>query len=333
MSKESIFHKLVRGENAFTQLLCNMMKRDEGFRARFLESLGEHLTGQVAATHLRAQVHLEGCGQADILIRSPQLTMIIEVKTEDQRGLTERQDLLDRPNSYRSWLEEKKANGSEAWLVFLVPTSWKYRDEKQVEIAAYKQRFGAKGIQVEQIFWDRVLHLIEHIVHMKDAPLLEEFRLLLEQRYGPIGFGKEEIKKMLEQSFPLATMLKLVALVNNLGEDAVKKSVKLDITKEEIGWYFKKPGEEKACWLYVGCWLDFWEDQHQPLCFGISDVSPAVQKAFVASLKEVYGQDPIRCGDYQMGFVPEQDLESPDASKVISPKINRIWSSMTQAAP
>lgn len=332
MSNESIFNKLVRGENAHTQLLCNLLKRENVFREALLENLSPHLANFVQAAHLKTQVHLAGCGQADILIRSPQLTIIIEVKTEVHRSLTEKQQLLDHPASYLRWLEREKAKGSEAWLVFLVPASWKHREQKEDEITAYQKRFGSKGIQVRQVFWEDISRLIKKPVDKNEISLLEEFRLLLEQRFGPIGFTEEEANTMFQDIFPMSTMLELIALVNKLGEDNVSKSIKLDITKNEIGWYFKKGGKSKACWLYLGCWLDFWEDTHRPICFGVSDVSPAVQKAFVASLKKVYGQEPVPCGDYLLGWIPEEDLKGSDAPRVISPKINRIWESMCAAA-
>src|SRR5579863_4468567 len=146
MPKESIFHKLIKNENSYSQLLCNMMRREGDFRGDFLDQFSKHLKERVKASDIRTQVRLPKCGQADILIRSDKLCMIVEVKTESHRGVTDRQGLLDNPQSYQAWLEEQKAAGSEAWLVFLVPETWKNLPEKEQEIDDYKRRGREKGV-------------------------------------------------------------------------------------------------------------------------------------------------------------------------------------------
>jgi hypothetical protein len=332
MSEESIFHKLIKGENAYTQLLRNVMVRDDGFRGGLLDLFDERLKDWVNPGHVRTQVPLPRCGQADILIRSPRLSMIVEAKTETHRTVTDKQRLLDNPASYQSWLEMEKANGSEAWLVFLVPASWKYRDDKEDEITAYKKRFNQRGILTKQIFWEDLLPLLIKSANQKELSLVHEFRLVLEERFGPVRFDREEAAAVFSDNFPVSTMLKLIAVIDKIGQENIRKPSKLDITKEEFGWYFTKRGEETSCWLYFGCWLDFWNDNHHPICFGVSDVSPAIKKQFVSSLKEIYKQDPIQCGDYLMGYIPEEDLAKSSAVEEISPKIKRLWKSMSEVA-
>jgi hypothetical protein len=341
MPKESIFHKLVKSENSYTQLLCNMMKRDGDFRGDFLDQFGSRIKEMVDPSDIRTQVRLPKCGQADILIQSPQqspkLNMIVEVKTESRRGMTDKQRLLDNPASYQRWLEKQKVAGSEAWLVFLVPESWKYRPEKEQEIEGYKRRGQEKGFNVRLVLWEEdVLKLLPANKKQSEISLPEEFRLLLEERFGPIGFDGEETMSMFNEMFPLRTVLKLNTLIDKVGGIRKKSgslSSKPEISKDEFCLYFEKKGQKKECWLYFGCWLDFWKDNHYPICFGVQNVSPDVREAFTKSLKQVYEQDAILFEEnWLMGWIPKEDLNKSNAFAKISPKLQRIWKSMSDAA-
>jgi hypothetical protein len=331
MSKESIFHKLIKNENSYTQLLSNILMRNGGFRGDFLDLFDKHLKERVEPTNIRTQVALPQCGQVDILIRSPGLCIIVEVKTELGRAVTEKQRLLDNPASYQLWLERQKAAGSEAWLIFLVPASWKYRPETEKEIQGYRRRGLEKGVRVDQVLWEELLPLLLENTKESEFSLLLEFRLFLEERFGPIGFDKKETMSMFNDKFPVPTVLKLITLIDKVRQEVAKNS-KIDISKDEIGSYFTKEGKEETCRLYFGCWLQFWENNHHPICFGASDVSHDVKEAFVKSLKRVYKQDPIPCGDYLMGWIPEEDLNKSNAFEEISPKLKTIWKSMLDAA-
>jgi hypothetical protein len=336
MPKESIFHKLIKSENSYSQLLCNMMKRDRGLRDAFLGLVSERLKGRVNPPDISTQVRLPNGGQADILIRSDKLCMIVEVKTESHRGVTDRQELRDNPQSYLALLEEQEAAGSEAWLVFLVPESWENRPGKEQEIKDYKRRVEKNGVEVRQVFWENVLPPLPANNKQSEISLPQEFRLLLEERFGPIGFDKEETMSMFNEGFPLRTVLKLYTLINKVGEmrkELGLKSPKLEISKDEFCLYFEKKGQERTCWLYFGCWLDFWEENHHPICFGVERVSPDVREAFTKSLKQVYKQDAIQFdGDWLVGWIPEEDLSKSNAFEEISPKLKGIWKSMSDAA-
>jgi hypothetical protein len=333
MPTESIFHKLIRSENSYTQLLCNMLKRDGDFRGDFLDQFAHHLKELVNPSDICTQVRLPKCGQPDILIQSRNLSMIIEVKTESRRGMTEKQKLLDNPASYQSWLERVAAGRSEAWLVFLVPASWEHRPEKEQEIKRYQRRGREKGVNVPNLaFWEDALQRLPANRKQSEVFLPEEFRLLLEERFGPIGFDKEETMSMFNENFPLRCALKLNTLIDKLRKESELPSSKLEISKDEFCFYFEKKGQEKTCWLYFGCWLEFWEVNHHPICFGVQNVSLAVREAFRRSLKREYKQDAILLDDnWLMGWIPEKDLNTSDAVEQISPKIRRIWQSMSNA--
>jgi hypothetical protein len=56
MPHESIFHKLVKNENSYTQLLRNLMVRNDVFRTEFLSLFfGEQKANHVLAAHIHSQ--------------------------------------------------------------------------------------------------------------------------------------------------------------------------------------------------------------------------------------------------------------------------------------
>lgn len=330
MPQESIFHKLIKSENSYTQLLCNIMKRDREFRRVFLDRFDNQLNALVNASDIRAQVGLHGCGQADILIQSDRLCMVIEIKTESHRDVTGKQRLLDNPATYQGWLRKQKSSGREAWLVFIVPASWKRRIELTREIEDYRRRCSGQGVNVpDLLFWEDIVGLL---TGRRQAPLGQEVRLLLEERFGPIAFDKKETASMFSTKLPIQTLLKMNTLIEKLRKESGLPSGKLEIYKGGFGFYLKKKGEEETCWLYFGSWLEFWEDNHYPICFGVEHVPHKVREAFRRSLKQVYKQDATPFGDYLMGVVPEQDLREPNAFEAIVPKLRKIWLSMSEAA-
>jgi hypothetical protein len=165
-----------------------------------------------------------------------------------------------------------------------------------------------------------------------------EYLLLLEERFGPIGFDEEETTSMFKENFPLGTVLKLTALIDKIRNESELPASDLEIYKDGFGFYFQQKGQEKTCWLYLGCWLAFWENNHRdnshhPICFGVEDVSRDVREAFERSLKRVYSQNAIPFEEnWLLGWIPAKDLNKLNAFEEISPKLRKIWNSMCDAA-
>jgi hypothetical protein len=325
MPQESIFHKLIKNENSYTQLLCNMLRRDGKFRDDFFSLIGVPIS-PMNASRIQTQKGLEGHGQADILIESSNIYIIVEVKTESLRRMTDNQ-LLSTPKGYLRWLERKLADSAEGWLIYLVPANWELLEDKKDEILVYQRDVGNTGVHVSVILWEDVISLMPESKQSRGFSVLEEFRSLLCERFGPITFDDKEVELMLSESFPVGMFLKLNALIDAVRLDLNPKS-KLDIHKDEFGFYLQK---SSTCELYFGCWLDFWENTSCPLCFGIQYASAEVRDAFVRSLRSVYEQDAVFQGDWMMGRIPGQDIGSPLAVKLISSKLKLIWHSMSEA--
>jgi hypothetical protein len=323
MAFESIFHKLIKNENSYTQLLCNVLKRDEAFRGKFLTLMGVGRPESVKPPHIESQTRLGDCGQADIRISGPDLCMVIEVKTECFRPLEDSQqpDRLDR--SYAAWLQANAKPGAVKKLAYLVPANWEHRDDLGKRIADLLQPPNDRSIIR---LWEEVASLIPKQTDAAAFSIIDDFRLLLDERFGPTTFEKEEVERMYNQDFPIGIMLKLVKLIDELRFEFGAK--KLDIQKDELGFYPKVGGAQKGI-FYVGCWPPIWEQTKNPLCFGIYKADLAQRKAFAKELKLVYQQEPISEGDYQVGFIPNQDLERPDAASHISKRIRKIFSAIS----
>ena len=323
---ESIFHNIVRYETAYTRLLCNMLKRDAEFRSAFLTLCGLD-TELVVPENIKAEKGLVGgCGQADILIRTDRLRMIVEIKTEAHRGTQSTQE-LGEGKTYLAWLRTQ-ADTTHRQLVFLVPSDWKHRPSVEKKLAEYMNSADSNGVDVKLLVWAQMLPIL------KKSPnnLAEEFRLLIDERFGPIGFEQDERQLMFNGEFPLETTVKLVKLIDDIRQKSGIPFGELEIAKTEMGFYFSKKGKENSCWLYLGCWPDFWKQCClSPICFGVSSVATNVRDAFAKALKKVYGQEPRKFDDYLMGYIPEEDLDTDDALEVIKPKLQQIWTAMSAA--
>jgi hypothetical protein len=319
-----------------------MMKRDGKFRDAFLMKIGAHLEKRVEASDIHTQVRLTVHGQADILIEPDgphRLCMIVEVKTESYRGMTGKQHLLDHPASYQRWLEQKMATGSEAWLVFLIPASWNHRREVKQEIEGYKQRYKTKAVRVGEILWEDVWQLLLNNETKNEISLAYEFRLVLEERFGPIGFDEQETMLMFKDDFPMKEFLKLNAVLDGIGEKArkassIKKSekkkrlpkhVSLEIEKDAAG--FCLPNSN----LWIGYWLPFWNAGNPfPICFGVEDVTSKLADRFKKAFYDEYKEEAKPFGGYTMGWVPKDDFEDANAIEKIWPKLERIWDAVAK---
>ncbi len=97
MHSQSIFHKIVRDENDYTQLLCNLMIRVDEFRCQVLKLfLPMELAVKVPANAIQTQINIrdETClGRPDVEILWGEIRIFVEVKIHAWTGITEKQDV------------------------------------------------------------------------------------------------------------------------------------------------------------------------------------------------------------------------------------------------
>jgi hypothetical protein len=243
--------------------------------------------------------------------------------------LEETQKFLGKPKSYQCWLERENAKGREPWLVYLVPGNWACRSENEKIIKEYEGNAGQQSINVCQIYWENVLQILSVNDSRTRSPFVNEFRLILTKRFGPINFNSMEIKHMFKPDFPMETVVKLNAVLEGLrarfGNDLKPVSVIY-----EFGFYLKNGKRE----MFVGSWREFWNAGHYyPICFGIQDEDPRVKEAFSMAFREEYREDPIPFDDdgahWTMGWIPQEYFNrfetAAGAINEIWPKLAYIW--------
>jgi hypothetical protein len=359
MTQQSIFHNIVSRETAYTQLLCNLLKRDSTFCSAFLKGCGVEDSLAVDPADIAAERRLDHrSGQADILIEAPNLCMIIEIKTELHRGkqstqetpeIDEIDEINDNDENYLGWLRRRKKSSPSTMtrLVFLIPSQWVHRTGVEEQIEKYEKSLVRDAVPVKVLLWPQLLKI------SKDSPnkLVEEFRLLIADRFGPIGFETEETQLMCNSDFPIETIVKLISLIEQIrlvfhpsSRKKLKPASKLYIEKGEFGFYLTNATNNK-CSLFFGLWPDLWKDPDfwrkssenaSPICFGVetSEVSADVRKAFQRSLKSIYKQTPFPFGGYELGYIPQKDFDEnkDDALETLKHKLEKLWDEMSQAA-
>lgn len=333
MAKETIFHKLVKNENSYTQLLRNLMVRDDVFRTEFLSLLfGEQKANHVLAAHVHSQYKLENGGQPDILVLTSSSCLIIEIKTENLTGRTPKQalsssDSEDDPVTYLHYLQSKSLMGFDTTLVFLLPPAWKHWRDLEDEITQLALDGAKKSVAVKQFSWTEVLSHFRRTDKIGGDAFVKEFLDLVAERFGATGFSKEEIDSMTYDTITLATALKINSLVAETRAKAleVTDATPLQITRDEFGFFFKKNNK----WvLYFGCWPSGGDESPHALCFGVDDPTTEVRKAFIRSCEDVYGQVAMERDKWIVGWVPNEDLETSDATRTVWAKLEQVWNAV-----
>jgi hypothetical protein len=332
---ESIFHKLVKHEPSYTQLLCNILRRDEKFRKDFFGMKGISQTAPVKPEQIHVEKHLGEHGRADIWIRSTHLRMIVEIKTNLGRRLEESQLLVDdgKRKSYLDLLKKEAEEADVARIVYLAPRKWFYWDETDELIRVFNRRTDC-SVRASLISWEEVTRLIpEPDQASPTISLAGDFRLLLSERFGPTTLTLEEVKIMLGSDFSVEIVLKLISLIHDISFELASKkksAMQVEIGSWGYGFYVRTSKKQNSI-LYIGCWLQIWKITGSPVCFAMEGASEEERSAFARSLFSVYGQAPVPNEDgWIVGFVPEQDISGSEAVGSISGKIRKVFDSISQ---
>jgi len=314
---ESIFDDLVYDENSMTLLLRNMMRHFTFLKLFLSAFLSDADALRIASSDIHTQVRLGDFGQPDMLIRTGELCALIEVKFAEGRGCTDNQ-----PTSYFAYLQTLAAV-PKRWLVFLVPKDSICHEEIRRDLEEGRARYG--DIQVKVVDWENVLGILNRIDPKVRDPLVEQFRKLLDARFGPVAFSMEESRMLVSDDFAKAytTLRKLEDVVDGIREKAqaaprygsVSPSVRAD-KSEEYGIYFRN-GQGRD-YVFFGFWLDYFKQENLPLCICIQDKSkdgmPQLETAFFRKFK---GRT-TRCKDWDVSGIPQNLMESENP-------VEEIW--------
>jgi hypothetical protein len=295
------------------------MIHSDDFRRRVLGVLlpgeKEKWDSQIVPT-IETQVDLSGYGRADILITA-ELCTVVEVKLSLSCGLTRNQDSAaceeDELNGYLGW-RRKEANRR---LVFLVPRRW---------IHAEKLRQKSMNL----VYWEDVLRSIET---SDSDPFVNEFRKLLDDRFGTIKFLGEEIDMLQSKDFPAA--FHTVRKVQYVIEEIADKKLKEENYKfrwecdRDYGIYCTQNGKDV---LWFGMW-DKLLQEHGALSFGVYDKwNPKVREAFSACCTQDRVEEIDGDGKWTVSWIPNEFLKSSDPVEEVWKALKPILDAVCEAS-
>lgn len=311
-SRDSVFFKLAKDENSFTELLCNLLMLRDEFRAQVLPLLLPEIPhAKFSGVEIYTQGNFE-CNKPDLVIQKQDLLAFIESKINPRRELTPRQDIGssedEGPKCYLDFLDERR--GKDAVLVYLVPGDWKDMGELKSRLAAARKthRYVKTGICT----WEDILQAIEN----NTDQIVNEFRVALRRQLGLINMTPEERRMFASKDFSISftTLRKLEKLVDEvakplgLGNGAKNRAE----TEEEYGVYAKTRSKE---FLFFGLWNI---EGRVNLCYAIS---AETDNAALSAFGKFFGPENVRAvgtdGKWTIFPIPVEVLES-DLTKAIS---------------
>ncbi|MGH9717978.1 MAG: hypothetical protein ACRD4R_14805 [Candidatus Acidiferrales bacterium] len=314
---ESIFDGLVSDENSMTLLLRNMM-RYPAFLEPFLSTfLSEADASRITDSDVHTQERLRDFGQPDMLIRTGELCALIEVKFTEGRGCT-----ANQPKGYLAYLQ-KLTSVPKRWLVFLVPKDSICHEEIRRDLEQGRAHYG--NIQTKVVDWENILGILNRIDPKVRDPLVEQFRKLLDGRFGPVAFSREESRMLVSDDFAkaYATLRKLENVIDGMCKKAqavprygsVSMSGRAD-KWEEYGIYFRNA--QGRHYLFFGFWLDFFKQEKLPLCVCIQDKWKEGIPQLASVFRRRFKDRTIRCKDWDVSGIPQKLLEGDNP-------IEEIW--------
>lgn len=333
-TQESIFQGVARNEISLTRLLHNFLGRDKQFRTDVLSLFTNKPTMDA---QIEVEKSLPNGGIADLLIDSPALSIIVEVKSEKFRGRTAKQMFSnehDDPESYLAYL--KSCPVATRRLIFLVPPDWTHKFDVQAEIEKYTLEGRQKGVEVSLVTWEDVLYSHKPGGTFNGL-LCREFHKLLKKRFDSIRLEEREISSMVDGKMSLLTVLKLTALIEQVRSKAKNAGMDvsaLEVREYEFGFYLiKKRSTKKEEWsVFFGCSPSDWDEQDRPaLGIGVdkafinqSAFKEAARKNFKTARFNGENADPT---SWLYVAIPAEDLIA--GSDVICSKLRNVWISIT----
>lgn len=242
MTRDSVFFKLAKDENSFTELLCNLLVRDD-FGVQVLPLLCPKTPpSSLAGATITTQEIDKDCGRPDIVIRTDEACGLVEVKLDPRRGLTNHQ----KPGcGYHDYL--MKQNVLHRQLLFLVPANWEHSEILQ---SCLPLNDFALKVKVRICFWEHILRATE-----KDTdPIVQEFRKVLMCQLKSVTFSSQETVILRSQEFSTAfrAVRKIQIIVDKLHGLMGRAQASWEKTElESYGFNVELNGK---CQLWFGIW-------------------------------------------------------------------------------
>jgi hypothetical protein len=295
------------------------MKRHPELCSKILALLfSEGLAAKIGSSSIQTQRTLTGFGKPDILIEAGDTCLVVEVKTDPLRPLGPNQNCGPHSESeeefrgYIKYLRQQREK-SKRGLAYLVPEDW--RDKAALEAEISKAHAKSPEIFVQLKTWHDVVREIHKLA--ENHPLTDEFLLLLLQKFDPLRFVDEDIEMLFSNDFPIRAVWNIERLLEAISKKAKSENSEKcavvgpnrHLDKYEIDCYFKKDGKDV---LYLGCWVEFWEEEGFPLCFGIYDEWDDERPGLKGAFRKSVGKNFREFGGYTLSWVTEEVLNSDD---------------------
>jgi len=251
--RKTIFDKLIKNENDFTELFCNMTKFED-FKSLIISFLGiEKNKNPIFDT----QYITKNNGRPDLVISFDDGIEFIEVKV-DNRKLTKNQ-----PEGYiKELLKRKEANKK---LYFVIPKKYNYKEELNYRIKNTKKF----KISIEIRYWEEFFEFCKNKNIYSKNNVLGEYYNLLKSWFGyeTVIFSKKEKDIMNENG---KVMYKAQKWLESISSLLIQNGYDPEWSKEsnEIGLYINKKNNYYG---WIGIWFPLWKDSGDCFVYTISD--------------------------------------------------------------
>jgi hypothetical protein len=328
MADKSIFHKVVRREPGYTQLLVNLMKRYPDFRNAVLAALLNPAVSNTVLPHeIEADINAEQGCRPDIIIHSNDLLAYIEVKIRHNCQMTDNQICEDLTDSSKSgYVQNLRASPARhRWMVFLVPAGWSHRIQAEEFLQHVKTL--TTSINTRLVSWEDVLQIVQRFA---SDPIIREFHQVLLEQFGPITFTEEEVSMLTSETFAPAFrgVRKLESTIDAVETEVTKSGFATERERDEetYGFYVMR-GRNYLLWF--GVWLEVTDQKGGELFVAVQKnsrkVPPEIAQRFEAVCKDMNPFDvSTETGTWTVVTVRSDILRSDDPVRQISDYTVRI---------
>lgn len=216
-----------------------------------------------------SQLPIQNHGRPDISIDAGNYTILVEVKVDENRKLEPNQ-----PTEYIDWLNKQQSK--ETYFVALIPKAYKHITDLEDKVHC-SEGYKTGKVNFICITWEKVITEFEsrEIDYLNSYVI--DFLGILKKWYltEPFTFTFGEVERMYNRE-TASGLKKLMLTIDKVYEKIRKGATDYEVKKrfsENLG-----DNGEYACYvyhqndeiLYFGLWVEYWEKEGVPFCYGVS---------------------------------------------------------------
>jgi hypothetical protein len=305
MARNHIFHKLVLGENSFTELFCNYMRLADFRELAIARLTSTDVASRISEDDIEPQTGLRGYGRPDLYIKSADLEILVEVKTNADCGCTKNQ-----PEGYLQYLVQRSKK-PDRWLVFLVPRDWTHLPETRQKLS----ELADPRVQTKIVYWNEILSDMRERLDASN-PIFGELMNLLAEWFEPkrIAFGPKEISVLYSKETGKA-VTSLYGLITKIETMLNKAEFRTRPERNEYGRGFYVRDAKGRYIFWFGVWMEFWAEHGAPLCVAIYDEWETAVPGLTQIFERIFSESvPFRSDkeNWIIAAVPEDTLTAKE---------------------